>query len=224
MTEEEWGSCCELRLMLQFLMGKWSARKYQLFGVACCRQHWELFCKKPCRQAVNYAEGFADGIGTEEELKALAVAPLSIARISVEVAIRAADAARDAAWCPFRPEYLWSGALSAANHVLAAASASRGVAAEVNDAHPNRVGQFALLHDIAWSPFRVIIMQPDWQTSTVIALARQMYASRDFSAMPILADALQDAGCENADILGHCRGPGPHVRGCWVVDLILGKE
>ena len=54
--------------------------------------------------------------------------------------------------------------------------------------------------------------------------AQQMYESRDFSAMPILADALQDAGCDNADILDHCRGPGPHVRGCWVVDLVLGKE
>jgi hypothetical protein len=51
-----------------------------------------------------------------------------------------------------------------------------------------------------------------------------MYESRDFGAMPILADALQDAGCEDAAILGHCRGAGPHVRGCWVVDLVLGKE
>jgi hypothetical protein len=64
---------------------------------------------------------------------------------------------------------------------------------------------------------------PEWQTSTVIQLARQMYDSRDFSAMPILADALQDAGCDNSDILGHCRGPGPHTRGCWVVDLLLRK-
>jgi hypothetical protein len=51
-----------------------------------------------------------------------------------------------------------------------------------------------------------------------------MYDSRDFGAMPILADALQDAGCDNEDILDHCRGPGPHVCGCWVVDLVLGKE
>jgi hypothetical protein len=51
-----------------------------------------------------------------------------------------------------------------------------------------------------------------------------MYESRDFGAMPILVDALQEAGCESEDILAHCRGPGPHVRGCWVVDLVLGKE
>ncbi|WP_232069797.1 hypothetical protein [Gemmata massiliana] len=58
----------------------------------------------------------------------------------------------------------------------------------------------------------------------MLTLAQQVYESRDFSAMPILADALQDAGCDNIDILDHCRGSGPHVRGCWVVDLILGKE
>jgi hypothetical protein len=58
----------------------------------------------------------------------------------------------------------------------------------------------------------------------VVALARQMYDSRDFSAMPILADALQDAGCGNEDLLDHCRGLGSYVRGCWVVDLVLGKE
>jgi hypothetical protein len=57
----------------------------------------------------------------------------------------------------------------------------------------------------------------------VVLLARQTYESRDFSTMPILADALQDAGCDNADVLDHCRGPGPHVRGCWVVDLALSK-
>jgi hypothetical protein len=64
---------------------------------------------------------------------------------------------------------------------------------------------------------------PSWLTSTVTTLARQMYESRDFGPIPILADALQDAGCDHPDILAHCRGDGPHVRGCWVVDLILGK-
>jgi hypothetical protein len=74
------------------------------------------------------------------------------------------------------------------------------------------------------NPFRPVAFDPEWRTSTAVALAGQMYEARDFSAMPILADALQDAGCDNADILDHCRSPGPHVRGCWVVDLVLGKE
>jgi hypothetical protein len=70
-----------------------------------------------------------------------------------------------------------------------------------------------------WSSFA-----PAWRTETVLALANQIYDSRDFGAMPILADALQDANCDNEDILSHCRDAGPHVRGCWVVDLVLGKE
>jgi hypothetical protein len=58
-----------------------------------------------------------------------------------------------------------------------------------------------------------------------MTLARQMYESRDFSAMPILADAFQDAGCDNDDILNYCRETAQvHVRGCWVVDFVLGKE
>jgi hypothetical protein len=81
-----------------------------------------------------------------------------------------------------------------------------------------------ILRDVFGNPFRPVAFSPDWRTDTVLALARQMYDSREFSAMPILADALQDAGCDNDDILSHCRGDGPHVRGCWVVDLVLGKE
>jgi hypothetical protein len=72
-------------------------------------------------------------------------------------------------------------------------------------------------------PGQVIAFDPTWLTSSVLALAEGIYADRAFDRMPILADALQDAGCDNADILAHCRGEGPHVRGCLVVDLLLGK-
>jgi hypothetical protein len=66
--------------------------------------------------------------------------------------------------------------------------------------------------------------QDVWRTDTAVTLARQMYESREFGAMPILADALQDAGCDSPDILNHCRDTSAtHVRGCWVVDLVLGK-
>jgi hypothetical protein len=86
-----------------------------------------------------------------------------------------------------------------------------------------RQAQADLLRDVFGNPFRPVPFDPRWRTDTAVSLARQMRESREFSAMPILADALQDAGCETTDILGHCRGPGPHVRGCWVVDLVLGK-
>ena len=81
-----------------------------------------------------------------------------------------------------------------------------------------------LLRDIFANPFRPVKFDAPWRTDTAVTLAEQMYASRDFSAMPILADALQDAGCDNDDILTHCRDPrGTHVRGCWVVDLVLAR-
>jgi hypothetical protein len=63
-----------------------------------------------------------------------------------------------------------------------------------------------------------------WNESTVTELAQAIYTDRAFDRLPILADALEEAGCTDAAILEHCRGPGPHVRGCWVVDLLLGKE
>jgi hypothetical protein len=82
-----------------------------------------------------------------------------------------------------------------------------------------------LLRECLGNPFRPVTFSPAWRTEAVVALASQMYESRDFASMPILADALEDAGCDSADIIAHCRDPkGAHVRGCWVVDLVLGKE
>jgi hypothetical protein len=81
-----------------------------------------------------------------------------------------------------------------------------------------------LFRDIFGNPFRPFALDPRWLTSDVLDLARAIYEGRAFERMPILADALMDAGCDSDDILNHCRGDGPHVRGCWVVDLLLGKE
>jgi len=80
------------------------------------------------------------------------------------------------------------------------------------------------IRDIFGNPFRPVAFDPAWQSETVVALATGIYAERAFERMPILADALEEAGCDNTDILNHCRGDGPHVRGCWVVDLVLGKS
>jgi hypothetical protein len=86
---------------------------------------------------------------------------------------------------------------------------------------PSRLG--ALVRCVFGNPCRPVAHDPSGLAITVLALARHMYDSRDFSAMPILADALQDAGCDNPDVLAHCRGGGPHVRGDEVVDLLFGK-
>jgi hypothetical protein len=80
------------------------------------------------------------------------------------------------------------------------------------------------LRDVFGNPFRPVTVNPTWQTATVVSLAQAIYDERAFDRMPILADALEDAGCTNADVLNHCRQPGEHVRGCWVVDLLLGKQ
>jgi hypothetical protein len=82
----------------------------------------------------------------------------------------------------------------------------------------------ALLRDIFGNPFRPVTFDSRWRTSDVVGLARAIYDDKAFERMPILADALMDAGCEDEQIITHCRGDGPHVRGCWVVDLVLGKE
>jgi hypothetical protein len=105
-----------------------------------------------------------------------------------------------------------------------------------------RAAQAALLRDVFGNPFHPVALDPDWRTAPAVSLARRMYDAHDFGGMPDLADALQDGGCENERILDHCRyssplgvvhgGPpaagrasrtSPHVRGCWVVDLVLGK-
>jgi hypothetical protein len=83
--------------------------------------------------------------------------------------------------------------------------------------------QADLLRDIIGNPFRPVFADPSWLTSTVVALAEGIYQEKAFDRMPILADALMDAGCADDDVLTHCRSDGPHVRGCWVVDLLTGR-
>jgi hypothetical protein len=85
------------------------------------------------------------------------------------------------------------------------------------------LGMHRLMREIFGNPFRPVAFDPMWRTSDAVLLARGVYESRDFSAMPILADALQDAGCDDEVVLRHCQQGGEHVRGCWVVDLVLGK-
>ena len=111
-----------------------------------------------------------------------------------------------------------------------AATATSGVHARWAENRPVEPGvsaerQAGFLRDLFGNPFRPVAFPPEWRTDTVITLARQMYDAYEFSAMPILADALQDAGCDSDDILNHFRDPrATHVRGCWALDLVLGKK
>jgi hypothetical protein len=83
--------------------------------------------------------------------------------------------------------------------------------------------QAHLLRELFGNPFRPAAFELRWRTSDVRDLTRAIYEDKAFERLPILGDALMDAGCEDENIIGHCRGPGPHVRGCWVVDQILSK-
>ena len=106
----------------------------------------------------------------------------------------------------------------------------RAVASEVYNAYSAAVdaaAQHLVMRAVVWevagNPFREPHFSEELRTDTAMSLACQMYDNREFSAMPILADAIQDAGCDDEVLLAHCRNPGEHVRGCWVLDLVLGK-
>jgi hypothetical protein len=106
------------------------------------------------------------------------------------------------------------------NVVLAAGAYFPGPDAEETE----RQFQSHLVRDMTGNPFQVVTLDPSWLTSNVVPLAQAIYEERSFADLPVLADALEEAGCTNTHILAHCRLPREHVRGCWAVDLLLGKS
>jgi hypothetical protein len=230
MTEAEWMEYADPEPMLGFLRGKAGERKLRLFAVACCRRVWHALTDERSRRAVEAAESYADAPDPAE---------LDRARREAEAAVDDATAFErtwymDPYVAMFRNEPDAAVVLAAqrgVESVAAVARMTRGPAADrpgfrtvTPDPDPDVSCQCQLIRDVFGNPFLPVVFPPDWRTDTTVSLAKHFYDSRDFSAMPILADALQDAGCDSADILDHCRGPGPHVRGCWVVDLVLAKE
>jgi len=241
MTEDEWLASEDPGKMLKFLRRNTDLRyqrvsdntplgqrRLRLFGVAIMRRVADVF-NDPClHEIVEAVGGFADGIGTavafrnlQQQLR-VRVFPLPLkewSRIGCRELLTQhtrEEFAHMVAYC-----------LAASDH--AASNAADGyhyaaLAIEGEDMAYEMTYQCDLIRDIFGNPFNPITIDPSWLTSTVIALAQKMYDTREFSAMPILADALMDAGCDNPQILEHCRGPGPHVRGCWVCDLCLGKK
>jgi hypothetical protein len=246
MTEAEWQACEDPEQMLLFLQGKASNRKLRLFAVACCRRIWHAM-PEPSLKGIEASERYADGeidlVALREGSEAAKAAwnastppahqlfqEWGVGDHRANAAVHATDAAYRTMWSniegsPFENEVeiVWyiCWRVFDATYLLSGAAPDRDW--ERHLASEERTAG-RILGDIFGDPFRPVRVNPDWLTSTVVALASQMYESRDFSAMPILADALQDAGCDNADILDHCRSPGEHVRGCWVVDLVLGKS
>jgi hypothetical protein len=226
MDETGWLDATDPKVMLTSLTaaGKGSGRKLRLFAVACCRRIWDTLWDPRSRAAVEAAERFADGLASEEELE-LAWEPAweavgfprrhpsdGVERPNALAASSAATPdAQEAATCT-----AWDAAWDAASH---------------RPRHAEQLGQAALLRDIFGNPFRPALISRAWLTPTVTALATAAYQERlppsgalDGARLAVMADALEEAGCTNAELLGHLRGPGPHVRGCWAVDAVLGRE
>jgi hypothetical protein len=250
MTEAEWDGCTDPEKMLEFLQGRASARKLRLFACACCRRIWPWLVKASRDwpdagpHAVETIERFVDGLAGEEELQAAqegaswaaeaaargvewrAHATMAAAAAAGKTsrwgqALTAPEAAREAAG-----EAAWVETVQKSVRALAAAPEEAPVPAL--DWESPRLFQVGVLRDLFGNPFRPPPMIDagwlSWGDGAVRKLAQTVYEERRFHDLPILADALEEAGCGNADILAHCRTPGEHARGCWLVDLLLARE
>jgi hypothetical protein len=222
MTEAQWLTGTDPAPMMSALNGCVpSDRKARLFACACCRRLEHLMTDRD-RAVVAALELCADGVIPHDKIYATAGVPIpatgaydppggnpSVRRVIAEALSASA----------------WGGAVRARAYTVDAVRAEEGDAARAGE----WARQSALIRCVFGNPFRRVWFSSEWLTDTVLALAQEMHESGDFSAMPILADALQDAGCENAGILNHCRVLPPagaeeeqaHARGCWVLDLLL---
>jgi hypothetical protein len=227
MTEHQWLSETNPFRLIDFVGGRLSDRKGALFGCACCRIIWYLLVERDTRRAIEVTERFENG----EVSKRARVLAARKARIMMHKA--------DQTYLQ-TPEGLPSMAAHAralATHAAATLATTgyyRHLVHQILDAfsmeqvatdsRPLHTGErvCAALRDIVGNPFRAQVVQ-GWGAACN-DLAAGIVRSAGFDRLPILADALEDAGCTDAEILNHCRQPGEHWRGCWVVDLILGKQ
>jgi hypothetical protein len=229
-TESEWRESTHLFGLLEYAYRKVSGRRllsYALFWVDQTRHllpdrlgqrvdHYRALAADPTR-SVKHASG------TNGASRALNFASSS----ATEHAIDAAEELLHGDWVT---AVLVSGRAIAQDRVYG----PRVAPSHAQPAHELRVRFWAAADRVVseqlfslrcalGNPFRSPVCAPQWLTSTVLALA-QVIDAGDLSALPILADALQEAGCDNEEVLNHCRGPGPHLCGCWVANLVLGKQ
>jgi len=207
-------------------------RKRRLLSVASAKLTALFLADRRFDEALEACDWYADGVASWNDVKA--------ARRKVFAAIRANANLNSLPHLKFAADAVLASLEQNATRNIDGIYLSRRAVREWTESHPPKARtklprEFASSkHHEQWlakdgmdvysNPFRPVAFDPNWRTSTAVALAQQMYDSRDFGAMPILADALQDACCDNDDILNHCRdASGVHVRGCWVVDLVLGK-
>jgi hypothetical protein len=214
LTAERWLVWTDPKPMLEGCRGQ--PRKLRLFACACVRRVWHQLPSES-RRAVELAERFADGEATDEERRMLereyAAGHRFSPRTSAEVATLACLGATHARL----GQNVVGNALSACE-TAAEAEASGGPAF-----HAARAKQADLVREIFGNPFDPVHIDPAWllwNNRTVPQIAKRIYQERSFGDLPVLADALEEAGCTNAELLTHLREPRQHVRGCWALDLL----
>ena len=234
MTEAEWLACTDPQPMLQFLRGKASDRKLRLFAVACCRRVWSSLEHEEFREAVRKAEAFADGLaGRAAMLEAHDKARAIFAKLQDKQ--NGPGAALTASGLPSTLKSFFQRVADALDHpwwedefdrgdrLAPALVTARHAARAAADLQGEMRQQTVLVHCLFGNPFRPPPVCGAWLTPDVIAVVDRVYAERAFDPMPLLADVLEASGCTDADLIEHCRSGGEHARGCWVVDLVLGK-
>ena len=207
MTEADWLACTDPWKLCSEMGWKGSHRKFRLFGVACCRSLWHLAGDDVTRNAIEVAERYADGEATSSEARSAGHF------MEEEVPIDFMDhLSEDQVNLKF-----------AAGRVCLPYDLMDNIQGVLNNLQRRNAENARFLRDIFGNPFQWVYIERTWMAPRVLTLARAIYEERSVDGMPILADALEEASCTDQEILAHCRGPGPHVRGCWVVDLLLGK-
>jgi hypothetical protein len=235
-TEADWLACTDPQKMLDFLRGRASERKLRLFAVACVRRQWHLLGRAG-RRVVGQAEANVDGSAPRPDVAVCGTGPDPRQTAEKHARYTAVEDPAAAAWGA-----AGEAADAVAEGIIQASGAGRqGVVPDAVLVAANAAGvteegrQSDLLRDLfRLLPFRPATLDPavlSWHDATVVRLAQSVYEERDMPSghldngrLAVLADALEEAGCQDPDILGHCRSGGEHVRGCWVVDLLLGKE
>lgn len=212
MTEAEWLTEAEPQRMLGYLSGKASSRKARLLRVATARLRWSEFSNPLLRETIELAESYADGEVSEAMFNEGRGRPYSYF-----------DDTSPQYHTPKPPFHLISLAL-ACNHNDRMNSLLAGGANWMSSVQLLSPELPPLIHCIFGNPFRPVTFAPSWRSESAVSLASAIYAERAFDRLPILADALEEADCDHADVLNHLRGPGPHARGCWVADGVLGKS
>jgi hypothetical protein len=209
--------------------GRVSRRKFFLAAASCVRRVWHLLARPESRAAVQAAERYADGEIGQKELLTFRDPAAEAFRQFPEGTARS-WAALAASWLNHDVRQNHGNAehtMNAPDDVSRALASLTGAPVGAEEWFAARESEMRVQADlyrcVVGNPFRQILFSPAWQIPTVVRLGNAIYADRDFDLLPILADALEEAGCDNEDILAHCRGPGPHVRGCWVIDLVLEK-